>query len=258
MAATLDVSCPECKKQIRVPAEIRGKKIRCKACGHTFVAGAVPAAKTNPAARAPAAQAKPAAAKTAAAPPPEDDDDEEIGTYGFADPDAAASAAPPKSKEPPPDKSVSAPGKAVDPVDANPYGMTYEDLSTRCPQCAAKMESDDAIICLKCGYNLETRQMGKVVKAIAHTPFEILLWWMPGILCTATAAGLTAFVAYLWTKAPGVAEQNPDSTLHWILGAFPMRLWGGVVCAFIIWRTIKFGFNRLVRNTWPPEKLKQL
>src|SRR5437867_6115595 len=98
MAATIDVACPECKKQMKAPAEMRGKKVKCKACGHTFtVAGA--AAPPSPAARgAPGKKAttagKPdpaaAPAKTKAVPPPptKKPDEEEVGgLYAFADPD---------------------------------------------------------------------------------------------------------------------------------------------------------------------------
>src|SRR5262249_42752373 len=38
--ATISITCPECSKQIIAPAEIEGKKIRCKSCGETFVARA--------------------------------------------------------------------------------------------------------------------------------------------------------------------------------------------------------------------------
>jgi hypothetical protein len=40
MASTIKIACPECDKQIQAPPQVVGKKIRCKACGHTFVARA--------------------------------------------------------------------------------------------------------------------------------------------------------------------------------------------------------------------------
>lgn len=36
MAATITVSCPKCKKTLKVPTKLKGKKIRCKGCGQTF------------------------------------------------------------------------------------------------------------------------------------------------------------------------------------------------------------------------------
>jgi predicted Zn finger-like uncharacterized protein len=42
MPAAVVLSCPECDTKIKVRAELQGKRVRCKSCGHTFVA---PAAK---------------------------------------------------------------------------------------------------------------------------------------------------------------------------------------------------------------------
>jgi hypothetical protein len=63
MTATIDVSCPECKKQVKATTELQGKKVRCKGCGHVFT---IPAA-------APGKDAKPAPAKAAAKPADDDD-----------------------------------------------------------------------------------------------------------------------------------------------------------------------------------------
>lgn len=38
MAEKVAIICPECAKQFQVPAEILGRKIRCKNCGKAFVA----------------------------------------------------------------------------------------------------------------------------------------------------------------------------------------------------------------------------
>src|SRR5262245_54212951 len=57
-----EISCPECKKKIKVTAELAGKKVRCKGCNHVFPV---------PAAAAP----RPAA----------DDDDEGANPYALAE-----------------------------------------------------------------------------------------------------------------------------------------------------------------------------
>jgi predicted Zn finger-like uncharacterized protein len=36
MAAAISIPCPECEDKLKVPAAARGKKVRCKSCGHTF------------------------------------------------------------------------------------------------------------------------------------------------------------------------------------------------------------------------------
>ncbi len=40
MTATITITCPSCKKQLTGPAAVEGKKIKCKACSHVFVAKA--------------------------------------------------------------------------------------------------------------------------------------------------------------------------------------------------------------------------
>lgn len=40
MADAILIACPECNKKLRTPSRLQGKKIRCKACGHTFTAQA--------------------------------------------------------------------------------------------------------------------------------------------------------------------------------------------------------------------------
>ena len=51
--ATKTATCPECKKQMKAPAELEGKKIRCKGCGTPVpvkaAAPAKPAKATAPA-----------------------------------------------------------------------------------------------------------------------------------------------------------------------------------------------------------------
>lgn len=40
MTASLDASCPECKKAIKGSTDLAGKKVRCKGCGHVFIVAA--------------------------------------------------------------------------------------------------------------------------------------------------------------------------------------------------------------------------
>src|SRR5262245_52786911 len=126
-------SCPECKKQIRAPASALGKKIRCKACEHVFVVEAPPKGKAAPSKAPPAKPGPPPKAVTPAKPPPK--------------------GAPPAK---PSDDEFD--------QDSNPYGVTTTELGHRCPQCAAEMPSPDAIICLNCGYNTETREQFRTKK----------------------------------------------------------------------------------------------
>ncbi len=72
MPETFDISCPNCGKRLKVPANLEGKKLKCKDCQEVFQV------------RAPKAKAAPAAARPAPPPPPppspflDDDDDDDV------------------------------------------------------------------------------------------------------------------------------------------------------------------------------------
>jgi hypothetical protein len=50
---TIDVACPQCEKKIKATDEHRGKKVRCKGCGHIFTLPAAEAEKAAPAKQGP-------------------------------------------------------------------------------------------------------------------------------------------------------------------------------------------------------------
>jgi hypothetical protein len=80
MATAITVTCPECDRTMKVPAEARGKKVRCKGCQHVFP---IPGGPDQP-----AKQAKP---PRPAARPADDDDDEGDGKpYGVTTLDLAS------------------------------------------------------------------------------------------------------------------------------------------------------------------------
>lgn len=264
MTTTIVISCPECKKQIKAPADLRGKKVRCKACGHLFTvpggaggAKASPEAKTAPTKKAPAPPQRAAEAKTTAKPPPppagagKPDSDDDVGGYALADPDAPL-------QEPTPSASAKAAGKSNEPQPGegvDPYGLTEISLAARCPNCAAEMESEESVICLKCGYNTQTRQLGKLIKAIDHTPAEKFKWLLPGIICATVATILVLFIAFLWLLAERLYAKDQDSTILWLCAALPTQIWGSVIAAAGAFVTGKFAFERLVQDPRPPEKI---
>src|SRR5262249_34681493 len=110
MADAILIACPECNKRLRTPSHLQGKKIRCKACGHTFTAKKL----------------------------------------GSDDEDAAVKS-----------KTKGAGSKSPHPdfeADNNPYAVVDMGMTYRCPHCAAEMESEDARICLHCGYDTQARE----------------------------------------------------------------------------------------------------
>ena len=70
-----------------------------------------------------------------------------------------------------------------DEEDDAPIGVTALDMAPRCPNCANEMESEEAVICLTCGYNTRTRIQVET-RAVEDTTSMTWFWWLlPGILC---------------------------------------------------------------------------
>jgi hypothetical protein len=236
MASIIVITCPECEKELRGPAEFLGKRIRCKMCGHTFTVEAKPAAKPAPAKKpvqAPAgAKAKPAPKKR---PPPE----EEI----------------PEAEAVPEVEAVqeSLPlGLQGDDEGKKPYALTETSLLPRCPQCAGELESEDQIICLTCGYNNRTRERNFTLKTYYTTTGDWIKWLLPGVGCALAALLMVGTIAFLWITWWG-QWGNFQTDNWWVL---PTQVWGSVICGFIGWSTGKFAFKRLILHTRPPDIIK--
>jgi predicted Zn finger-like uncharacterized protein len=198
MASTITIKCPECEKQMKVSAEVIGKKIRCKACGTVFPAKA----------GAPAAAAKAAAKKK---PPAKKDDDDE---------------------------------------DANPYGVTEDTFVPRCPQCANEMESREAVICLFCGYNLETREKARMRKIREVTGWDKFKWWLPGIACVlAVIIMITGDILYCVFATDWIDQ---DAWYSFLSGQ-GIKMWMVIPTIFLIYYASKFAIRRLVFNYTVPE-----
>jgi hypothetical protein len=240
MATTIVISCPNCKKQIKAPAELEGKKIRCKNCGQIFAVQAA-ADKHKP-------DARPAKGPAA---PAKKEEDESFTPYAIAETDEDAPLAPP-----PPSKS--SPAKGTPPAgsrarqqgdDFNPYQVTDIDLAPRCPQCAAELESETSVICLNCGYNLQTREYRTTVRTIEHTTGERVRWLLPGIACVVAALAFGGLIAYLWL---GLDPHNEKGEWYEHLAT---QIWGTVISSFIIFLCGRFAISRLIFHPIPPEKI---
>src|SRR5437763_110466 len=109
-----------------------------------------------------------AASASAACPVPSGELSSMTSTSG-----AGTRAAPARStaKAPPP-----RPKSGDEEDDPNPYDVTDLDLTPRCPHCAGEMESRDAVVCLHCGYNVQTREKAQTVKTIKNTFAEWVVW----------------------------------------------------------------------------------
>ena len=156
-----DVSCPNCDKLIRVPAEAVGKRVKCKSCSQVFtVPGEGGPKPTRPATAKPAA-AKPVPAKPAKARPTvvEDDPPAAEPAINYTEDDEDNPNAP---KE---------------------YGVTNDDLDVpRCPFCAKELESEDSRICLNCGYDMTQRKRHASKKTYKRTTGDYVMWWLPAVI----------------------------------------------------------------------------
>jgi DNA-directed RNA polymerase subunit RPC12/RpoP len=210
MAAMIVITCPECKKQLKGPADLQGKRVRCKACGQVFAVRSPPPSKSAP---GPSKVSVPAAQAKTATPVP----------------------APPEADK-----------------EKNPYQLSDIVVTNRCPQCAAELESPEAVICLNCGYNSLSRERMTTIRTYAHTPLDWTLWLAPGILCALAVLALIGLICFLLIPA-GLQRVAGDA--WW--GHFSIQIYGSFVAAGVAWFVGKFAFRRLVQNPRPPEKFKR-
>jgi hypothetical protein len=221
MPETILITCPDCKKQLKGPAELAGKKIRCKACGYIFMVKAGPAARSNREPQPAKATAAPAA-KTKPSPPAKG---------------KAVEPAPPKPEPPPTKDPEEKEGKIA-------YQLTDAFIGHRCPQCAAELQ-EDTVICINCGYNTQTRSRTQTVMVIESTSREWFWWLAPGFLCVLGTLAAIGVICYLWIGLRGMEDT------WWV---FPTKVYGSVVAAFCGWFAGRFALKRLLRDFHPPEK----
>lgn len=210
MAATFVVSCPGCDKRITVPAELQGRKIKCKECT-TII-------------EVPVIETKPSRSAKAAAPPPK----------------AGKAGAAPEKK----------PAWQDEDEDDQPYSILKEDeAAARCPHCAQELE-EDAIVCIKCGFNTRTRQRSATRKIIETTSFDYFMWLGPGIGCVVLILFLIGFDYWYCMVLPDLVKNGDYEFLSY--KAFP--LWLIIFSLFGMYYSAKFAFKRLIMNPTPPEK----
>jgi hypothetical protein len=214
---TAVVSCPECDKKFKAREDARGKKMRCPACAAVFV---VQELKIDEGGRVPAKPAaKPAAPAAAPAPAP---------------------AAAPK------------PGAVFDDDENtdNPYGLGYLDLRPRCPSCANEMQSADAVICLFCGYNTQTRMIGVTKKVVETTHTDRLQHLLPGM---GLIAGILTLLALNVAFVFGLPAATRGSEFWSWFTNEPSKLWVTLLMLAAMWAMGQFAYKRLLIEPTPDE-----
>lgn len=181
--STLDVTCPNCQKAMRVPAEASGKRIRCKACSHVFTAGGDGGAAAPPPVQA--APAKPVTAKPARPKPVVVDDDE------------------PKPAPPP---IGFAPDEDDGPKD---YKVEKSEFDVpRCPRCAIELEDESTRICLNCGYDMQERRQHRTVKTYKRTAGDVILYWLPAVIWFGVLMGFLGLLIWMCFNLGTFMRQN--------------------------------------------------
>jgi predicted Zn finger-like uncharacterized protein len=246
MAAAATVTCPECHKTFKGRLELDGKKVRCPRCEHVFVVrlgealkvdrgGAEEAIKAAPAKKAsaapPAVPVLPKAAKAAAGPAP-------AAPPPAPPPAGAVTTAPPPAPKAPLDDD--------DEDNPNPYSTTTPDLRARCPSCANPLESEDAVICLYCGYNTQTRAVGGTKKVIETTTQDRFSWLLPGLLSFGGAVVLVILSLFYCVTLPDMLGDS--FFVHESL-----RMWVVISALGCIWPLGHFALKRLILSPTPPE-----
>ncbi|MFO0801720.1 MAG: hypothetical protein U0791_01170 [Gemmataceae bacterium] len=234
MPATLDVSCPECEKAIKVPAELEGKKVKCKGCETIFVIAAPKKAKaTKPAAKSP--------------PPP-----------------------PPKPPEPEKPKSPFLDEEDEDNLPAGvapkPMEVIREEDAPRCPHCAKELDPPDAAVCKSCGFNNKTRVKHETKRVIESDASDWASHLAPGIIAAVLAIGMIVVDVVCWVNMKGWMEGGAleKSEKNPVTGDVEYFVKPGAFIAFIIFASLfiiipgaRFAFRRLVLNVKPEEKVKK-
>lgn len=247
MSAPLDVACPNCRKELKVPSEYVGKTIRCKDCQTAFKVPGAPA-PARPVAAKPAgpAPARPVAARPADphAPIPFRDDE-------------------PAPKKPDDDEEDLAPGQA-----ANPYAVVKGDEHIpRCPFCAQELDPPDTKVCLNCGYDLLQRKRHDARVVYDTTAGDYFLHWLPAIACLlAIGALVTVSVAcglYMRDWLTGSFLDSEDKNeitgkTTFYIPPFCFNIWIWVISAWLSFKAAKFAIRRLVFNWRPEEKRKNV
>ena len=233
MPEPLDVSCPKCGKQLKVRAELEGKRVKCKDCQEVF---AVTSKKAASAAKAAKPAAKPAKPAPKAPPPPE-----------------------PKPKSPFMDEDDEDDGPA------KPMVVVAGSDVPRCPHCADELDPPDAVICKHCGFNNVSRVKFELKKVIASTSSDWISHLTPGIIAALIAIGLivTDIICAVnmrgWMEGSDLESDDKDLT-----GRKKMFVHPGAFIAFIcaislgiIVPATRFAIRRLVLNAKPEEKIKK-
>jgi hypothetical protein len=267
----IEIPCPNCEKQLKVPEEVFGKKIKCKHCGEPFRVEDPDASRADdededekpkkkgkgekPAAVAPSKPGagaikakkekedpKKPAKQDAKKEEPKKEEAKPGGTYGLSDDDEEDSATP----------------KALGVVDE---GVEIP----RCPHCAAELDPPDAVVCISCGFNTITRVKAQSKKVWEPDANDWINHLAPGIaaaiLCIIIV--VTDIVCWVsmkdWMSGTFLEKDEPSATgdkaFYVSPGAFIALIIALDIMPLII--MANFAVKRLAIDNKPREREKK-
>ncbi|MBL8823639.1 MAG: hypothetical protein JNJ77_13705 [Planctomycetia bacterium] len=131
---------------------------------------------------------------------------------------------------------------------AQAYGIERPDDQLRCAFCAVDME-DGQIVCLNCGYNMQTRERHGTRVVHPQTGVDYTLWHLPTFLCFLVILGCIACLVIIWTGRPYMSGFMGETFQDWRWG----RVYASAFLAFIIFSAGRFVYKRLIHQLHPPE-----
>jgi hypothetical protein len=217
------INCPACTKKFKGKDGLEGKRIKCPLCGTPFVV----AAQSSDQVKAGSPEALPQ-------------------TKAGAKKGAAKGSAPAMAKH----QRVT---WNKEDEDKDPYKLGEFDLRARCPNCANLMESEEAVICVFCGYNTQTREWGATVRTMAVTGGQHFLHLLPGFIFVLVVIGLIIGTLYFCLELPALVH----GTWADIFDHESARMWIILFILGFMWAFAMLAYRRLVLMPRPLEKKKE-
>lgn len=172
----------------------------------------------------------------------------------------AQKPAPAKEVEKPKEPEKKAQNANEDPDDdGKAYGVRETILVARCPNCAKELATEDAIICIYCGYNNLTRVLATTKKTYDITGTDIFMWNLPGIIGAIIFITILTFNIIYMIKIDdwcSTEEGKTDPPWFSFLAHGSIKLWLYIISGFILFAVGRFSFIRLVLDNKPKEEEK--
>jgi hypothetical protein len=224
MSASIVISCPKCKQQIKAPAEARGKKVKCKACGEIFAVNlpAEPPAKKKTA-KAPAEPPKRAA-------PVYDDEFDNPNPYDVTELDLSSRC----------------------PHCAGEMESAEAIVCLHCGYNTHTRQKGETIKLINHTFADWVVWLGPALLCVLA---QFVLLGVHLYLWLAYAKVTTLPVLPLeYTQTAIISTESAAKEVDGMLWA---RIWGSVIAALIMYILGRIAFKRLVLNLTPPPKYKK-